>query len=72
MPVEEICKKMTLEEAQAVIVPTGTCKGWTIAQVAKDRRSSLKFYVYSQGTVDNVVKAAATLLWNEINQQKAG
>lgn len=72
MPVEEICEKMTLEEARAVIVPTGTCKGWTIAQVAKDRLSSLKFYVYSQGAVDNVVKAAATLLWNEINQQKAG
>lgn len=72
MPVEEICKKMTLEEARAVIVPTGTCKGWTIAQVAKDRLSSLKFYVYSQSTVDNVVKAAATLLWDEINQQKAG
>lgn len=72
MPVEEICEKMTLEEARAVVVPTGTCKGWSIAQVAKDRLSSLKFYVYSQGTVDNVVKAAATLLWNEINQQKAG
>ena len=72
MPVEEICKTMTLEEARAVVVPTGTCKGWTIEKVAADRRSSLKFYVYSQGTVDNVVKAAATLLWNEINQEKAG
>ena len=72
MPVEEICKAMTLEEARAVVVPTGTCKGWTIEKVAADRRSSLKFYVYSQGTVDNVVKAAATLLWNEINQEKAG
>lgn len=72
MPVEEICKTMTLEEARAVVVPTGTCKGWTIEKVAADRRLSLKFYVYSQGNVDNVVKAAATLLWNEINQEKAG
>lgn len=72
MPVEEICKIMTLEQARAVVVPTGTCKGWTLEKVAADRRSSLKFYVYSQGTVDNLVKAAATLLWNEINQEKAG
>lgn len=72
MPVEEICKIMTLEQARAVVVPTGTCKGWTLEKVAADRRSSLKFYVYSQGNVDNVVKAAATLLWNELNQEKAG
>jgi len=72
MPVEEICKKMTLDEARAVVVPTGTCKGLTLAQVAERRRSSLKFYMFSQGTVDNVVKAAATLIWNEMELQKAG
>ncbi len=52
MPVEEICQKMTMDEARAVVVPTGTCKGWTLAQVAERRRSSLKFYMFSMGSVD--------------------
>lgn len=38
-PVEEICRHMTYEQAQNVIVDCGTCKGWTLAQVA-DRRAA--------------------------------
>ena len=41
-PVEEICSMMTYEEASNVIVPTGTCKDWTLAQVADRRPASLK------------------------------
>ena len=33
-PVEEIRRQMTYEQAQNVIVDCGTCKGWTLAQVA--------------------------------------
>ena len=44
-PVEEICRHMTYEQAQNVIVDCGTGKGWTLAQVADCRRASLRWYV---------------------------
>lgn len=44
-PVEEICRQMTYEQAQNVIVDCGTCKGWTLAQVADRRPASLRWYV---------------------------
>lgn len=70
MSVEEIVEKMTLDEAKAVVVTNGTCKGWTIAQVAERRAPSLRFYVCSP-TVDNVLKAAAQIML-DANQRKAG
>ena len=36
---------MTYEQAQNVIVDCGTCKGWTLAQVADRRAASLRWYV---------------------------
>ena len=44
-PVEEIRRQMTYEQAQNVIVDCGTCKGWTLAQVADRRPASLRWYV---------------------------
>lgn len=44
-PVEEIRRQMTYEQAQNVIVDCGTCKGWTLAQVADRRTASLRWYV---------------------------
>lgn len=70
MSVEEIVQRMTLDEAKAVIVTNGTCKGWTIAQVAVKRAPSLRYYVCSP-TVDNVLKAAAQIML-EADQRKAG
>lgn len=72
MTVEEICARMTAEEAQNVVVPFGTCKGWTLAQVLDKRPSSLRFYVYGSGEAGNVLKAAATILLNDMTQKKAG
>ena len=72
MTVEEICARMTIEEAQNVVVPFGTCKGWTLAQVLDKRPSSLRFYVYGSGEAGNVLKAAATILLNDMTQKKAG
>ena len=39
MPVEDILKVMTLEQAQEVVVDSGVCRGLTIAEVAKKRLS---------------------------------
>lgn len=72
MSVEEICARMTVEEAKAIKVDAGTCKGMTLGEVQDRRPSSLRFYVYASPYADNVLKAAATLLLNEMNQLKAG
>ena len=71
-PVEEILKVMTLEEAKKVEVPTGTCRGWTLNEVAEKRRPSLKFYLSEgyQGN-NNILRAAARLELDDL-EQKAG
>ena len=71
MSVEDIMARMTLEEANAVVVTTGTCKGWTLAQVAQSRAPSLKFYVCS-GNSDNVLKAASKIVLEDLSLKKAG
>lgn len=72
MPVEEICQVMTLEEARDVVVPKGPCVGWTMAQVAERRPSSLRFYLTPFSGCSNIQKAAATLLIQDREQKKAG
>ena len=72
MPVEEICRRMSLEEAKTVVVPMGTCKGWTLGQVAASRPSSLKWYVYGCKDAGNILKAGASLLLNDLELKKAG
>ncbi len=70
MTVEEITAKMTLDEARAVVVNEGICKGWTLGQVAESRPASLRFYVHSNRS-DNVLKAAAQLVMRDSAVQKA-
>lgn len=72
MTVEEIRKRMTLEQAKAIKVEGGTCKGWTLGQVAADRPPSLKWLRYTAPFADNVLKAAADILLNDLEQKKAG
>lgn len=72
MPVEEICRVMTLEEARAVVVTKGTCKGWSMGKVADQRPSSLRFYLSGFGQCSNIQLAAATLLKQDMELDKAG
>lgn len=72
MPVDEICLHMTLEQAKAVKVLDGTCKGWTLAQVAKDRPTSLRWLQSVCPFADNELKAAATVVLNDLELRKAG
>lgn len=72
MPVEEIVKLMTLEEAGKVVVGAGVCKGMTIAEVAERRTPSLKFYRYGgyKGD-DNILRAAAQIMLDSMEAAKA-
>lgn len=72
MTVEEICQVMTLEQAKAIKVQEGTCRGWTLEQVAKDRPSSLKWLLYASTFADNVLKAAAKLVLDDLELKMAG
>lgn len=72
MPVEKICEVMTIEDAQSVVVPRGLCMGWTMAQVAERRPSSLRFFLTDFCGYSNIQKAAATLLIQDLEQRKAG
>lgn len=72
MPVEEICSMMTYDEARNVIVPLGTCKNWTMQQVAERRPASLKWYISGYTGEDNILRAAARLMQAGIDEmQKA-
>lgn len=73
MPVEEIVKLMTFEEAGKVVVDTGVCKGQTIAEVAERRPPSLKFYLYGGYKGDNnILRAAARIMLDSLAAKKAG
>ncbi len=73
MPVEEIMKLMTLEEAGKVVVDIGVCKGMTMEEVAERRPPSLKFYLYGgyKGN-NNILRAAAQIMLDSLELQKAG
>ena len=71
MSVEEICAVMTNEEAKNYIAPVGSCKGWTLGQVAERRRPSLKWYVSGYTGDDNVLRAAATIVLKLTENQAA-
>lgn len=71
-PVEEICRQMTCEQAQNVIVDCGTCKGWTLAQVADRRAASLRWYVKGYQGENNILRAAAAIIWDSLQEKQAG
>ena len=71
-PVEEIRQQMTYEQAQNVIVDCGTCKGWTLAQVADRRAASLRWYVKGYQRENNILRAAAAIIWDSLQEKQAG
>ena len=62
MSIEEICSVMSLDEALNYVAPSGSCKGWTLKQVAERRRPSLKWYVNGYPGDDNILRAAARIV----------
>lgn len=71
-PVEEIRRQMTYEQAQNVIVDCGTCKGWTLVQVADRRAASLRWYVKGYQGENNILRAAAAIIWDSLQEKQAG
>ena len=71
-PVEEIRRQITYEQAQNVIVDCGTCKGWTLAQVADRRPASLRWYVKGYQGENNILRAAAAIIWDSLQEKQAG
>lgn len=71
MSVDEICARMTVEEAGNLIVTSGTCKGWTLSQVADRRPVSLKWYLTGYNGDDNILRAGAKIMQTVIDAQKA-
>ena len=72
MTVEEISRIMTLEQAKQIKVQDGTCRGWTLEQVAADRPPSLKWLKFTAPFADNVLKAAAGIVLADLELKKAG
>lgn len=71
MSVEEICALMGEDEARNYVVPVGSCKGWTMDQVADRRPPSLKWYLTGYTGDDNILRAAATIMINLVNNKAA-
>ena len=71
-PVEEIRRQMNYDQAQNVIVDCGTCKGWTLAQVADRRAASLRWYVKGYQGENNILRAAAAIIWDSLQEKQAG
>ena len=71
MSVDEICSLMTVEEAGNIIVPAGTCKGWTLSQVADRRPVSLKWYLTGYNGDDNILRAGARIMQTVVETEKA-
>ena len=69
MTPEEITAVMTLEQARAVVVDTGVCKGMTMGEVAEKRPVSLKFYIFGGYRGDNnILKAAAKVIYEQLQK----
>ena len=71
MPVDEIIGLMTHYNAAAVVVDTGTCKGWTLAEVAEKRPASLMWYLKGYTGDNNILRAGAKLLHDSVMEKKA-
>ena len=50
----------------------GTCKGWTLAQVADRRAASLRWYVKGYQGENNILRAAAAIIWDSLQEKQAG
>ena len=56
-----------VQQAKAVVVDTGVCKGMTMGEVAEKRPLSLKFYIFGGYRGDNnILKAAAKVVYEQL------
>ncbi len=71
MPVEEIMKRMTLEQAKAVVVDAGMCRGKTVGELAATRRANLKFFMSAGYTgSNNALRAASRMVLDSMDKAR--
>lgn len=70
-PVNDILREMTMDQAMDVVVDSGTCNGWTLREVSAKRPACLKFYIYSYKGRNNILRAAAKLIFDSLTAQAA-
>ena len=70
MTADQILEVMTLEEALRVTPDVGMCKGQPLSQIADRRPASLKWYVYGCPEGSAMLKAAARIVLEDLNEQK--
>ncbi len=71
MAVEDICALMSVEEAGNIVVPIGSCKNWTLSQVADRRPFSLKWYLTGYQGDDNILRAGAAIMQKLLDSKAA-
>lgn len=62
MSVDELMKKMTLDDAKAYVIPIGVYKGKTIGELCLEKPNAMTWYVESYGGKNNLLRAAAKIL----------
>ncbi|MCL2772666.1 MAG: hypothetical protein FWD71_04880 [Oscillospiraceae bacterium] len=71
MPIDEILKIMTLEEAGTITVDVGTCNGWMMSDVMEKRPASLKWYLNGYTGGNNILRASAKMMLDYMAAKKA-
>ena len=71
MPVDEIFKIMTLEEAGSITVEEGLCKGWLMSDVMEKRPASLRWLFTGYTGKNNIMRAAAKMMFDYMTANKA-
>ena len=62
MSVDELMKKMSVDDAKAFVIPMGVYKGKTMGELCLEKPSALTWYVDSYGGKNNILRAAAKIL----------
>ena len=70
MSVDEIYSRISAEEAEKVLIPTGNYKGKMLGEVIKQVPGLLAYYITISGTGDNLFHAAVKKLYEAQEQLK--
>lgn len=71
MSVDEIYSRISAEEAEKVLIPTGNYKGKMLGEVIKQVPGLLAYYITISGTGDNLFHAAVKKLYEAQEQLKS-
>lgn len=59
LPVEELLRQISYEQATKVVIPTGTYKGKTMGQIAVEKPGTVQWYASAYSGKNNLLPAAA-------------